>query len=77
MTFSHLEKVARDVFFRKNATYEPGSVKRNFCRAIWTVCTNVRYLYFRVLWTWKNQYGREGMFQNNEKSSEMDNKTHA
>ena len=34
------------------------------------------YLYFQVLWRWKNKCGREGIFQNNENSSETDNKTH-
>ena len=34
-----------------------------------------RYLYFRVFWRWKNQHDRKGIFQNKEKSSEIDNKT--
>ena len=35
-----------------------------------------RYLYFRVYEGKKKQYDRKGIFQNNEKSSEIDNKTH-
>ena len=28
-------------------------------------------IYFRVMWRWKNNNNREGIFQNNEKSSEL------
>ena len=37
----------------------------------------VRYFYFLdIMKVKKYQYGREGIFQNNEKSSRIDNKTH-
>ena len=38
MAFLHLVIVVRNVL-RKNAKFEPGAVKRNFCWSIGTVCT--------------------------------------
>ena len=35
--FASCKRFARCL--RTNAKFEPGSVKRNFCRSIWTVCT--------------------------------------
>ena len=64
------------MFSRTNDKFEPGSVKQNFCRSIRTVCTTCMIaLLPGITKLEKKQYDREGIFQNNEKSSEVDNKT--
>ena len=73
-TFILLVKVVRD-FLRTNAKFEPGSVTPNFCWSIWTVCTTCTISLPSKIMKVKNQYGREKIVQNNEKSSEIDNKT--
>ena len=76
MAFLHLVKVVRDGF--------------EFKCQIWTLFGEAKLLKIdlngshdlRDITTSgyykgdKNQYGREGIFQNNEKSSEIDHKTH-
>ena len=77
MAFLHLVKVVRDVFFfgqLSNFNYVQWS--KTFVGWFERCARPARYLYFRILWRWKKQYRREGIFQNNKKSSEVDNKTH-
>ena len=76
MTFLHLVKVVRDVFRGQMLNLNPIQWSGTLVGRFERFARPVRYLYFRVSWRWKNQYDREGIFQNNEKSSEIDNKTH-
>ena len=76
MFFLYIVKAVH-VVLRPNTTSEPGSVKQIFCRSIWTVCTTCTIaLLSAFMKLEKKQYGREGILQNNEISSEIHNKTH-
>ena len=64
------------MFLRINAKFEPGAVKRNFCRSIWTVCTTCTISLLPGIMNIKKNYNdRKGIIQNKEKSPEIDNKT--
>ena len=76
MAFLHIVKVVHDVFEDKCHILTSVQWYETFVGRFGRFARPARYLYFRVLWRWKNQYGREGIFQNNENSSEIDNKTH-
>ena len=75
IAFLHLVKVVRNVL-RTNAKFDPKSVKQNFCRSVWMLCTTCMISLLPGIMKLKKQSGREEIFQNNEKSSEIDNKTH-
>ena len=71
----HLVKVMHDVLGQM-LNLNPVQWSETFVGLFERFARPARYLYFRVICRWKNQYDREGVFQNNDKSSEIDSKTH-
>ena len=66
------------MFLMTNAKFEPGSLKRNFCRSILTVCTTCTISLLPGIVKLKDTSTVEREYsKNNEKSSEIDKKKNA
>ena len=75
MAFLQLVKVLRDVL-GKMPNLNPVQWSQPFVGRFERFARPALYLYSRVLWRWKNYYGRKGIFKNKEKSSEIHNQMH-
>ena len=61
------------MFLRTNDTFEPGSVSETFVGRFERFA---RYLYFRLLWRWKNSTVEREYSKTKKQTQEIDNETH-